>query len=253
MKWLLILLASASWAGAAERGWKITGPEREQAIYAGRPVKLEAWVAAEKGSATSAVVRVEAWQAGGEIAAPLRESTKQNIRINLGTTNRIEIPWTSPDLRGRSSFVLRFSTESGRAMGAITVTAYPTNLVEEFADLLAVEPVRLVNPPKPVEEWFADVATKRDGSRLNKPYGTTLRWVGSRRSSSVGIAEPQGVELIRTAPPSSSTVKHDGQPWVTVDPGLFLRLDQDPEALLQLMDLLRRSSQFDASRQIKTE
>lgn len=254
MKLLLILMASASWAWAAEPAWKITGPEREQAVYAGQPVTLAAWVSAEKGSATSAVVRVEVWQAGGDVAVPLRkEAGPQAVRIGIGATNRIEIPWTSPDVRGRSRFALRLSAEGGRSLGTVMVTAHPTNLFGEFADLLAAYPVRLVNAPKPVEKWFAEMESQRADHRLHGGYGAALRWVGNRGVSSGKVRDDQGVELSRTTPTPVPAGKQSAQPWVTIDPGLFLRLDREPEALLQLMDLLRRSSQFDASRPLKTE
>lgn len=245
MRHLLVSLIGAVACGGAEASWSVSGPVREQAIFAARPAQVTAVVASGLEGVLSAEVTLEVWQAGGAIAVPIsRETAPRTIRLEAGRTNRIMLDWTSPEIRGRSRFVLRFIDGRGRLAGAVPVTAHPTNLFTEFAGLLESLPVELVDPPNSVALWFADFSSaRRAGNGLRAVTDrAVLRWFPETSSSNGEAPGFRKVELTTGKSSKSHPPAGSGPAPIVIEPDLFLRLDQDPDAVLHLMDLLKRAA-----------
>ena len=237
MKALALLVVGALSGLAAEPAWRIAGPLQEQAIYAGQPAKVAALATTAGGEELEARFTIEVWQVGGEIAVPMfKEAGPRTIRLVPAKTNEVELPWTSPEVRARSRFALRFLGDDGRLVGSVVVTAYPTNLLGEFTDLLRRIDVSLVHPPESVRAWFASRLPAKGedvGSAVAEKHRITLRW---KHPADAGRATATAVEL-------SAGVSKDAKVTrglLSFDPQIFERLETDPEALLQLMAIFRR-------------
>ena len=238
MKALALLVTCGLSALAAEPAWRIAGPSREQAIYAGQPAKVATLAMADGAEELEARFTIEVWQVGGEIAAPMfKEVGPRSIRLVPDMTNEVELPWTSPEVRARSRFALRFLGDDRRLLGSVVVTAYPTNLMGEFTDLLRMVNVSLVHPPESVRAWFASrlpAKSEDAGSAVAEKHRITLRW---KQPADGGRATSTAVEL---AAGMSKDTK-GSRALLSLDPQIFERLERDPEALLQLMSIFRRT------------
>ncbi len=236
MKALALLVTCGLCSLAAEPAWRIAGPLREQAIYAGQPAKVAALATTAGEEEMEARFTIDIWQVGGKIAAPMfKEIGPRSIRLVPGMTNEVELPWTSPQVRVRSRFALRFLGDDGRLLGSVVVTAYPTNLFGEFTDLLRIVGVSLVHPPESVRAWFASrLPAKGDaGSAVAEKHWITLRW---KQPS-------EGVRAAATSVEVAAGISKDtkgNRTAISLDPQIFERLDTDPEALLQLFVIFRR-------------
>lgn len=137
-----ILCASAAFAGAA----RVTSADVSR-VFSGLISSVEVRFQNSSDAMFESDVFMRIFQLSSATAMPVTERERwTKLRVLAHQTIVEQVRFELPSVRAKTRFEIRWSDATGAALGTAAIDAYPTNLLQTFAELCASKALGIFDP-----------------------------------------------------------------------------------------------------------